>query len=228
MVKPFTRFGAIVAIACASAVSVRADIIEIGYFYNAGRGEIHYEGNFRDHVTSQEQGDNGQYTKIDLDITGILTSIDAGGFRAIMVDDTGENAYGSAPGADIDLFRIHGLSAGNGYTFAYDGPTETHRSEAADILHQRVNELDWGTNGRGLPAMTFVSLGRDGVLTAALDRDQIIDPGGNGLGSDIVMEIAEAGTNERFRIYIETVAVPAPGAAALFVLILGRGQRRRR
>jgi len=214
------------AVAALAAPSLAfADIVAVGQFENAGNGDVHYQGDFAEFISSELRGDNDQYTVVSVDVGALLNSIGERAFISISVIDTGDNTYSTAPGADVDLFRLTGFNGGEP-TYHYDGTTEAHQDETSSQLFQRVGELDWGTNGSGLGSMTFASLGRDGSLAMQWDEGQVI-PGGQGI-DPIILELSEAGSPERFLVQIETVAVPTPGGAAILLAAAAGARRRRR
>ncbi len=219
----------IVLIAIILAGTARAGVVHVGTFENLGQGRIEYTGDYDAFITSSRQGNTGQYTVVHIDLTGLLDSIDVAAFIGVTAIDHGDNIYTGAPGADIDYFRMTGLDAERAITWLYDGPTSVHQNETSAQLGSRVALLDWGARGGQLSSGEFVSLGQFGRLTAQLDSAQYLDPG-NGGGSllPIVLDISEAGNSERFDLEIETVEVPAPGAAVLLGLAAMMGRRRRR
>ncbi|MGI9015052.1 MAG: PEP-CTERM sorting domain-containing protein [Phycisphaerales bacterium] len=231
---------AMAACACATAsitFHTSADVADVGLFWNTGGGTIHYEGSFAQHIASTQQGDRGQYTVINIDIAGIMLELGSRTLLSISVIDGGENVYTSAPGADVDLFRLNDVDPAS-YEFIYNGPTVVHQNEIEAQLRSRVNSLNWGTGNGTLSAGTFASLGEYGRLTARFLEPYILEPGGNGFnnggnfgggGSGFTIDLSEAGTIERFRVEIEYGNVPAPGAMALLGLagLCARGRRRR-
>ncbi|MCL4209393.1 MAG: hypothetical protein HRU76_00575 [Phycisphaeraceae bacterium] len=205
--------------------SAHADLLEIGLFWNVGQGQIHYEGAFRDYITSERTGNTGQYTVIHIALEDILRSVGAHAIAALHIVDSGNNIYTSTPGADIDWVRFNGLSSD--VTYSYDGPTPTHRAETPGQLAQRVANLDWGQNGGGnLPSMQFVSLGRYGTLTATLAEPHRIF--GNRGFQPLTLDLSEAGNSESFYIYAENLTFPGPGSLVCLAMGLAAPSRRRR
>lgn len=210
-----------VAALIAAAPAALAEEVDLGWFMNGELGGLEYVGPFGDFVAAYAEGDQGQHTRVEIDLTGILGAIGHGGVVGASVVDTGENSYGNAPGADVDLLRFLVLGDGASITYAYDGPNATHWNETSAQLFQRVESLDWESGG-GLSSMRFVSLGDGGRLSATLAQPWHAGDG------PLVLALGEAGLSESFRVTLDTVPVPAPGAAAAFGLAIVGARRRRR
>lgn len=221
--KRIVLWGAIGALTLAGPA--HADLLEIGLFWNTGQGQIHYEGAFGDYITSERTGDTGQYTVIHIALEDLVRSTGAHAIAALHIVDSGNNIYTGTPGADIDWVRFNGLSGDVSYT--YDGPTSTHRAETALQLSQRVANLDWGQNGGGnLASMQFVSLGREGVLTATFAEPHRIF-GNRGLQA-LTLDLSEAGNSESFYLYVENLTFPGPGSLVCLAAGMAAPSRRRR
>lgn len=220
--------GAIIALLCCGFAD--ADVIDIGRFENIGDGLIDYQGEFTGFITTHQTGELGEYTMIEIDLDALLGSVGAVGFASITTVDTGDNVYTSAPGADIDLFRVVGIDNAI-VEYLYEGPTEIHQDETSEQLAVRVGTLNWGTGGGDLGSMTFTSLGEEGALSMSFAGNEgggiFLNQSGL-MNDDLVLELSEAGASESFRVLLNT-AVPSPGAAALLGIaaFAARGRRRR-
>lgn len=220
--KARMTFGAIGALAI--GLHTTADVIDIGRFEKAGPGDIHYQGNYAAYLSSGSEGLNNEHTRIILDLDGLLSSLGSGwGLKSVSIIDTGENIYTSSPGADIDLFRLFNVRTGVDVSYLYDGPFEMHQNETEAQWKQRVWDLDWGAGG--LEGMMWLSLGDEGRLSATLSDVQFAGQG----DAPFELHFGEAGSPESFRVEIEVVQVPAPGAIALLALagLLVRSRKRR-
>ncbi len=218
--------GAIAALA-ATAAGAEPDVsVNVGMFLNQpGRG-VAYWGPYGEFVGhSRVAGTHTRY-QVGIDVGGLLSSLDLGGFTGVSVTDAGRNSYGwLSSGVDIDLMAIDGLSEDIGTSFAYEGPNLVHRHEPAARLAQRVARLDSVTGDQDAWDRTHVSLGKLGRLDMLLSEPQrILDHGAPGP----MLFLSEAGAPEFFTVRILAV-VPAPGSFALLALagLIARPRRRR-
>jgi MYXO-CTERM domain-containing protein len=210
--------------------------IHVGQMKNTGWGTISYTGDYRTQVTASKApaGTNTYPTLITIDLSAILSINGFEAFSDVTVVDSGLNAYGGSPGADIDYFAFTGLPNNVAYEFAYLGPNPTHLNESAGVLGIREALIDTQTGNTDNGALAFVSLGLNGKLTANMSG--WTGGGGQGPGiptgltSGISLMLSEAGSGESFDVYVTTANVPAPGALALLGMagLLGRRGRRRR
>jgi MYXO-CTERM domain-containing protein len=201
--------------------------IDVGTFINAGVGEVQYSGDFAPFV-GVEVVDGAN--RVDIDLAGLLASVDQVAFAAVRVSDTGGNVYGpTSPGADIDLFTFSGLDDGAGLTYLYEGPSPVHVGETSEELAVRLASIDHQPGLDETEAMQIVSLDMLGVITAQLTEPQgiILTPGVAGSGP--MLHLREAGTGEAFHVQVIATAIPGPGALALLGLAaLVAGRRRKR
>lgn len=212
--------------------------IHIGQMRNTGWGAISYAGDYSAHVTASKapQSANTFPTLITIDLSAILSINGFEAFSDVSVVDSGQNAYGASPGADMDLFTFAGLPNNVAYEFEYLGPNPTHLSESAGILGLREAIIDTQTGATDNGSFAFVSLGLNGKLTANMSGWSGNGGGGEGpaiptgLTSGISLLLSEAGSGESFDVYVTTANVPAPGALALLGMagLMGRRGRRRR
>jgi hypothetical protein len=201
-----------------TAGGLEGGTVDLGTFVNVGDQDVSYEGGFGAYVTWEALA--GGHLRIDVDLGGLLGSLDVGTFSAVIVSDTGRNSYGPmSSGADMDLFTLEGLDVGVSYLYA--GPTPTHQDETSDILGQRLAKIDAMSGVHEDQGLLHVSLGFEGSITAQFSAPQGIDfePGGGGgggggpAGAPLVLHLAEAGASESFRVSIET-SPPAPACPA--------------
>lgn len=220
--KARMTFGAIGALVL--TVSATADVINIGWFEKAGPGDIHYQGNYAQFLSSDAEGPNNEHTRIVLDLDGLLESLGPNwGLKSVSIIDTGENIYTSSPGADIDLFRMFNVRSGVDVSYLYDGPFEYHQNETEAQWKQRVWDLDWGAGG--LDGMMWLSLGDEGRLSATLSELQFANQG----DAPFELHFGEAGSPESFLVEVEVMFVPTPGALALLAIagVMMRSRKRR-
>ena len=220
--KARMTFGAIGALTM--TVSATADVINIGWFEKAGPGDIHYQGNYAQLLSSDAEGLNNEHTRIVLDLDGLLETLGPNwGLKSVSIIDTGENIYTSSPGADIDLFRMFNVRGDIGVSYQYDGPFEYHQNETEAQWKQRVWDLDWGAGG--LDVIMWLSLGNEGRLTATLGELQFANQG----DAPFELHFGEAGSPESFLVEVEVMQVPTPGALALLAMagVLMRSRKRR-
>ena len=164
--------GAIAALIC--SVSVHADLqeppeqlIDIGTFMNLGGGSIGYVGDYAEFISSSVAPGPSQPTVIDVDLFGLLSSVDVHAFSGVRITDTGQNQYGAlSPGADVDYFVLQGLDPDVEVTYVYDGPNPVHQNESAEVLATRVSELDSVSGSQDAWNLTHVSLGDSGGVEA--------------------------------------------------------------
>ena len=199
--------------------------VDLGWFMNTGGGNIYYDGGFAPWVSSSLSGfgpGSTTHTVTGIDVGGILSSLGYGTLSGITVTDTGANTYGLlSPGADIDLLTLTGVDPDAAITYDYHGPNLLHRIEPSWSLKWRVADLD-SFSGAQVWDWTYVSLGRQGALTATFLEPQQLE------AYAPFLYVSEAGAIESFRISINTI-VPAPGVLSVLgaAALLPRRRRRR-
>jgi len=238
--------GAIAALAfAANSFAIDPQTIEVGSFVNTSMSTATYTGPYTGFVSHAAVDGHNVMT---IDVAGILDSLGYNLLYSITVTDNGANSYGSlSPGADIDLFRIDGPNVD--YFFSYAGPNATHHPEDSDRLGERLLQLDSFSGAQDQWAVTHVSLGQNGSITATFAQPvdlsswftgsggstngggPVFNPSNppDSEGGDLpILMLSEHGTFESYRVTVVAATVPAPGAVALLGLAGFIGQRRRR
>ena len=204
------------------------ETIDVGTFVNTEYGEIGYEGQFGEFISTTLV--NGNANRIDIDLGGLLNAFGADLFTEVRVIDTGENVYGiNSAGADVDLFVLTGLDTGVDVLYDYLGPSPTHNNDSSADLATRVSAIDAVGGVHEWEDLLHMSLGYQGMVSATLSTPQ--GPGtAPPLPGEIgpMLRIREAGFQESFRVELTAASVPAPGALGLLGLAALMSRRRRR
>jgi hypothetical protein len=158
----------------ALSATISADVLELdlGRFrFNGGVSDYTYEGQWASVLGKDVEGTDADWTRTvaTVDLGSLINVMGGRQIAWISIVDTGENTYLATPGADIDVFRVEGLSEETSVQYSYLGPNANYVGWGSEQFADRTALLDQRTGG-GEATPWWVSLGREGALTMTFDQ----------------------------------------------------------
>ncbi len=171
------------AIAGSFSPSLIADVLEVDlgrFAFNGSTNAYDYEGDWSEVLGSDVEGDLYAKTVATVDLGAMISTFGGRQVAWIRIEDPGTNWYNaSAPGADIDLFAVVGLSPETIVTYTYEGPVADYASWSSSDLASNVAKVDHEPYS-GSQTPWWISLGRNGSMTMTFDGWPAEDPSDSG------------------------------------------------